>query len=322
MERGQWDFIASNEVYRESKKAWGVECLSSTYFWFDPLIDPPHGIDLLSAMRTTLNELKTNVQGSLDRHFVYFLASREKIRFSTKKQPHYSLFGKLIVYIEVGRKRLEKKLILSAGNDRTHVECCERFITYHYSADHKVSYSVYDYLDLCRIQTGISSEVHYVGYTSNPSSRALDRNHRGFSDMVYRTSRTDEDYDYFIFYNLFKVSVKAIHPSNAIHFLVSNAMIDEVDIATEGKLLEKVLIKYFGTKVQELNIENEERELNNTLEKLATNKNIQSVTFDIEIEGESELFRFYSRCIEPNMKHTFSCQIGSSGAEIISSIPF
>ena len=94
-------------------------------------------------------------------------------------------------------------------------------------------------------------------------------------------------------------------------------MIDEVNVRDEALILEKALIKYFGTKLQELNKKNESSQLKNQLEALIAHHRINSITFDLSMEEPRELFRFFSRRIAPTDRHHFTCQIGEFGAEIV-----
>jgi hypothetical protein len=324
LSRGFLNFIRDNPVYAESNKNWYVELLSCTYTWFDAVIDPFEGFDVASMTRQYLKELREEVQNNLDKHFVYYLASRIKVRFNTKKKPRYGYLNKkLTFYIEIGRRRIQKKCTIELRDQETReviqpkVVITDRYITIYNEVGGKSTISIYDFLNFFEIETGVNSEVQYVGYTKNPAERPLNRDHRGFGDMLHWTSRGDEDYDYFIFYNLFKVLSIGINPGAMFNFIVPNAMMDEVTVEDEGLILEKALIKYFDPKPQDLNKARETSELNNRLELLAKHHRIQSITFDLSMALPNELFRFYSRKIEPTDRHNFTCLVNQSGAQIV-----
>lgn len=325
MLRGYFDFMKDQAIYAESEKDWHVELLNSTYVWYDMIIDPLEGFDVAGDMRKYLRGIKEGLKSTLGKHFVYFLASRVRVRFCTDRKPRYQLLsGKLEFYIEIGRSRIRKKCTadvwISKSGERAHpeVEITDRYLTIHNGYGGRASMSIYEILDRCEIDTGISSEVQYVGYTENPEERPLNRKHRGFGDMLHWTTREDEAYDYFVFYNLFKVTSVAIQPGAVLNFMLSNSMIDEVPADIEGRILEKVLIKYFDAKSQESNKKRESSELNNQLEEFAAKYRINSITFDIEMGRPCELFRFFSRSVAPAHRHHFTCQIGKAGAEIVS----
>lgn len=323
MSRGVFSFITGQTIYTDQDKDWYVELIQSTWFWFDLIIDPPEGVNAVVAVREYLQALNDAVKSELDKRFVYFLAARPKIRFSTKRKPRYSIFSKkLILYVEIGRERTIRRCVvrlsdLDGAPVNPRVEVTDRFITLQGSDRHKVRYSIYDFFSICGIRSGINTEVHYVGYTSNPAGRPIDRDHRGFGDMLHWTSRDDQTYDYFVFYNLFKVTSLTKDKASPIHFVVSNAMIDEVQVNEEGLILEKVLIKYFNTKAQELNHKNESAALDKSLDKLIRNHKIHSITFDMEVDEMSDLFRFFSRSVNPSDRHHFTCRLGQYGAEIV-----
>lgn len=324
MSRGLFDVVGTLPAYADAKKDWHVELSNCTYVWFDTIIDPVPGFDIAAMMRDYLKGLREDVQHSLDKHFVYYLASRVRVRFCTRKKPRYSLLGgKLVFHIEIGRRRTLRRCVVTLHDLETRqairpkVDLSDRYITLHNGNGGKTTLSIYDFLSLCGIETGIDSEVHYVGYTRNPADRPLDRAHRGFGDMLHWTSRDDEAYDYFIFYNLFKVLSLSADPRARLNFVVSNAMTDEVKVADEGQILEKVLIRYFDTRPQRLNQAHEASELNHRLERLAERHQIQSITFDLSMQQPGELFRFYSRRVAPADRHHFTCRLGTAGAEIV-----
>jgi hypothetical protein len=322
--RGYFDFLKNQPAYTQAEKDWYVELQQSTYVWYDAIIDPPEGFDMAAETRRYLRELRKTVKNTLDKHFVYFLASRLRVRFCIAKPPRYQFIGgKLEFHIEVGRARKRRKCTVSILNDdgtkriRPKVDITDRYLTIHHDTGGKLSMSIHEVLERCDDAIGISSEIQYVGYTDNPEERPLNREHRGFGDMLHWTANTGEDYDYFIYYNLFKVTSIALDQDSPLNFMVANSMSDEVPVGEEGRILEKVLIKYFSPKPQELNKQRESAELNNQLVSTTANLRINSITFDIEMRQPCELFRFYSRAVAPADRHHFTCQIGSSGAEIV-----
>lgn len=326
MSRGIFDFIRNHPVYTDAEKRWHIELDQSTYFWYDLLVHPPEGFDTKQHISNFLKRLKKTVETQLDKRFIYFLASRTKLRFCTSRKPRYSLFGRdLVLYVEVGasRKRLRTTTTMrdhASGKRITPpVEVSDRFITFHHPPGHKVSYSIYDYFDMVGIEFGIDTEIHYVGYTKNPDDRPLNRAHRGLADMLYKVSNAE--HDFFIFYNLFKVLAIAGEESSAFNFIVANSMIDEVRVDEEGRIIEKVLIKYFSTEIQELNKSNEVGELENTLAQLASKNKIGSISFDMQVDHPSEMYRFYSRTVGAADRHIFTCRIGDNGAEIVPGPP-
>lgn len=317
-----FDFIQRDPTYIGSDKDWYVELSQSTYFWYDLLIHPPEGFDTKQQISDYLKQLQAIVESQLDKRFIYFLAARKKLRFCVSKKPRYSFFGNdLVFYVEMGREKIQRKVTTKIFDAQTQrpikppVEVSDRFITFHYTSNHKVSMSIHDFLQHTGIEVGINTEVHYIGYTKNPSERPINGAHRGLSDMLYRVS--NEEHDFFIFYNLFKVSSIGMSPTAPIKFCVANSMVDEIKVDEEGRIIEKSLIKYFGTETQELNKKKEESELENSLERLAAKNNINSVALHIEMNEPSELHRFFSRSVKPSDKHVFTCRIGNNGVEIV-----
>lgn len=321
MSRGFFDFLQHEQAYSESEKDWYIELIQSTYFWYDLIINEPQGFDTKKQITEYLKKLQLHVSDQLDKRFIYFLAARKKVRFAPEKKPKYTIIGnKLVVYIRIGnKKRLQKivREILDIETKKTitpPITICDRLITFHYTPDKKITMSIYDFLSIGNLDLGMSTEIHYVGYTQNPSKRPINRVHRGFADMLYRTP-TDE-YDFFVYYNLFKVTSLGLNKHANMGFFFSNAMIDEVNADAEGKIIETALIKYFDTKPQEFNKTNETAELENNLEKLIKQNKINSISIHLEMERHQEMFRFCSRTIEPADFHSFTIRLGEQGIEL------
>ncbi len=333
MTRGMFEFLRHEPSYTDSNKDWYVELIQSTCFWYDLLLRPPNGSDTKQHITDYLKQLQAIVESQLEKRFIYFLAARKKIRFCETKKPRYSFFGNdLVFYVEIGRERLRRKVttrmvdVLTGQPIKPAVDVSDRFITFQFAPNHATSMSIHDFLQYSGVEIGIDTEVHYVGYTKNPSKRPIDGAHTGLSRMLHRVS--NEEYDFFVFFNLFKVTSVAASSTAGMKFCIANSMIDEIKVDEEGRIIEKALIKYFNSEIQEINRENENAELGNSLERLAAKNNIKSVTIHIEMEEPSETHRFFSRTVNPSDKHVFTCRIEDGGVEICegsnfsSSVPY
>ncbi|UWF50135.1 hypothetical protein NYP20_04000 [Pseudomonas sp. N3-W] len=254
--RGLFSFIKDSPAYKNSEKNWHVELASYTVFWFDLLINSPQGIDFQKVAADYLRIYRDAVKKDNDKRFVYFIVARQKVRFSARKTPRYSLTKReLIIYFEIGKKRKIRKIRFPAvpsmiGPRLPIIVDDGRFISI-WGSDQcqPVRVSVHDFLMEGNINLGIDTEVLYVGSTDDPASRPLKRDHRGYSDSLYGTP-TDEK-DIFVYYNLLKTTSVTKTSPYLLSFAVSNSVIDEVQKMEEGMLLEHGLIHYFGTKSQE-----------------------------------------------------------------------
>lgn len=313
MSRGYFNFISDHHAYQELNKNWHIELLTSTFFWFDLIVDPSFGVDFQKAASDHMKEVQKKVEESTDKRFVYFLATRERVRFSTKRKPRYSIFmNKIYIYVEVGVKRKTRRLEFFIPKNSYKPELPEisedgRFITIPSGNRKSTSIPIHQFLVDKEIELGINTEIQYIGSTDDPADRPLKRKHRGYSDVVYFSS--PDKFDIFVYYNLFKVTSITTENDSPISFAVSNALIDDVRKREEGEIVEHCLINYFETKAQELNRENELAGLKNYLSKLWLNKKIQKITFDIEMENHSEFFRFFSRKVDATDRHHFSCAL-------------
>lgn len=312
--RGYFDFVGHNDIYQSLEKNWHVELATSTFFWFDLVVNPPEGMNYQRIASDYLKELRAEVEKSTDKRFVYFISSRKRVRFSAVHQPRYSLLkNKLFVYVEIGRERLLRRLTLTWPKDVERpqlpaVSADGRFLLVGTEHDSKpLGVSIHEFLLNHGFQLGIATEVHYVGSTDDPATRPLNRIHRGYGDVVYSVS--PDDNDIFVFYNIFKVLSIAVGANSPINFVVGNSIIDEVKKKEEGEVLEHCLINYFGAKSQEANKKAEYTRLKNGLSGLWARHKIRNIAFHIEMNEPGEIFRFFSRKVAATEKHNFSCSI-------------
>lgn len=226
-----------------------------------------------------------------------------------------------MLYLEIGQARKKQKISIPIRDARTkrqikpRVSVTEKYIQI-YSSDHEsITFPVHDFLNTFDIPIGETSEVHYVGYTSQPSVRPLDGEHRGLNRVLYHN--TDGDRDFFLVYNLFKVMVRATTKTNNIEFMVANSMTNEVEAEAEGKILEKALIAYFDSPLQDANRKSEDGELRNSLAKLFRENHLGSIRFQLEMEYPNEYFCFHSESIKAADCHSFICALGASGEVVI-----
>lgn len=322
MPRGLFDFLKNDVSYVEATKNWHVELTYSMCFWYELIINPLNEFNTKEFIISYLKQQQKHSECELEKRFIYFLASRVKTRFCTSKKPRYSICSKkLVFYIEIGSKKEKKRLttyILDAETGciiNPRVEISDRFITFHYTANHKKSLNIYDFLQLAGIEIGINTEVHYVGYTKSPSTRPISGSHRGLSDMLYRVP--NEEHDFFIFYNQFKALSIGENKKSFIKFCIANSMINEIRADEEASIIEKALIKYFKTKTQHINMQNENSKLKNDLQHLSKKHKIESISINIEIENKTEMYKFFSRSVKPSHKHSFTCLIKNEALEII-----
>lgn len=129
-----------------------------------------------------------------EKRFVYFLGSRKKVRFLTKRKPRYNPFTKNIVFtLLIGKEERKfrvkyffRKLTQDGEIKITpSVRVTERFLYIEHEDGNSLVISVHDFVKGNYIDLGIHTEVHYVGYTRHPHRRPVDFIHRGLSKMLY-----------------------------------------------------------------------------------------------------------------------------------------
>ena len=322
MDRGMFGSLLDNELYTKSEKEWIVELQNVDMFWYELLMQPNNEVNTKQYIKYWLEDRKNQVNQCLEKRFIYFICSRKKVRFCKNKKTRYGLFDKnLHLYIEVGKDRARKKIVVPVfsldGKNKVQpkVELDEKYITFFYSDKIKLVMPVHDFLLNTGLDLGISTEVHYVGYTKNPEKRPTNGQHAGLNDVLYRVSGDD---DILIYFNIFKVISNAFNDEYNSNFIIANAMLDEIKSNDEGQIIEKCFINYFDAENQFRNKRAEKAELKNRLRKLAKDNGINSIQIFYELESPNEYFTFYSSKIKPKLKHEFTVKLNGNNLEVVS----
>lgn len=323
MIRGLFNNFLSIPEYQDAKKAWHVTLERSEFFWYELVVNPPEAHDTKQLIANYLKKLRSDVEATLEKRFIYFYISRKKVRFDTTRPTKYSLFGfgnnlEINIIIE-GKKR--QRICLPVPR----VEINGKFIKLNVSTDDRFMYlqgptfsktlSIHDFLRLNQISLGITSEVLYVGITKDPAKRTLNREHRGYADAIY-FSPTSEN-DIFLTVNTFKVMSDTTMGSGFLRVVSANSMSDEIPADDEGAVIENALIHYFDTRAQQTDKKNSLPKSKNLLDLTLGAKKIKSVSIHMELENPSEYDALGSRCITPNTSHSFSWELLDGKPELV-----
>jgi hypothetical protein len=309
MTRGFLGSIAQSPAYTEAEKDWCITLKQSSCYWYDLIVNPPDFADTKNGIGAALDNLREEVERTLEKRFIYFFASRPKVRFDATRQPRYEFFSKmLVVHLLVGRQKrrviLKKRLLDSHGNlVCPHVEVSERYIRIINDRNLLETYSVHDFLQVAEFAIGEPTVVHYVGITKDPGDRPLSRKHRGIADTLYNVS--NEANDFFVYINLFKVTAHARNAKHNMTFIAANAFTDEIKTDAEGAIVEGALIAYFECASQQVNRSRERASFQGRLDEVAKANRIRSVAVHLEVEQPSEYFAFGSNAVAAAPSHSF-----------------
>ncbi len=307
--RGLLDSIAQSPVYTDAEKDWYITLQQSTCYWYELIVNPPDFLDTKSGISAELDLLRSEVEQTLEKRFIYFFASRRKVRFDVSRPPRYERFsGKLVLHLLVGKRKrrvvLKRRLLGPDGSPiRPRVELSERFIRIFLKEDASQTWSIHDFLQYVDFGLGEPTTVHYVGITKDPGDRPLSRKHRGIADTLYNVS--NEENDFFVYINLFKVVAHAGNAGQDFVFVAANAMTGEIQTEEEGAIVEGALIAYFECDSQQLNRTRERSSFRGRLDRIALGNRIRSVAVHLEAEPWSEYFCFGSAVVPASPNHTF-----------------
>ncbi len=324
MSRGMYSLISDNEAYIEAEKKWIVELQRYHRYWYDLVVNPDEVAEYFDTRKLIvdyLKKVKIAVEENLEKRFVYFICSRTKVRFNTKKKPFFNPITKeLTIHILVGKTESKRRIHYRFFDrklgkfSKPKIDLTEKYITITDSNGDLTTASIHDFLESADINLGISSNIEYVGYTENPHTRPTNGSHTGLSDILYKVS--NEDCDTLIYFNVFKVITEAFHKGSMLNMLVPNSMTDEIGAELEGKIIEKCFIFYFDAINQSRNKNKELTELKNSLSQIAHVNKIKSIAFYYEFEEVNDYAVFSSSIVKPDFCHRFSVSLENGNVKI------
>jgi hypothetical protein len=322
--RGFFSSLSSNQLYQQSEKEWIVELDFCYKYWYDLAAKPTEmfeGADTKKYITNYLKELKNEVNNSLEKRFVYFICSRERVRFNIYKKPSYNPFtGNKKIHILVGENKYKKSIKCKFIDKETgrhynpDLILREKYITIKSSDDEALTMSIHDFLEYSKVNLKINSQVEYVGLTKNPDKRPTNGAHTGLNDVLY--SVLEGKKDTFVYFNVFKVYSRTDNPIYNMSFMLANAMIDEINVDLEGSILEKCFILYFDSDNQFRNKDKECKELRKNLIKLSEENKINSLSIYYTFPDKNEYGIFASSKVLPSHEHSFIIKNNGDDIEI------
>lgn len=323
MNRGYFSSIAETDGYKNAEKEWIVNLQGYHKYWYDLVVNPGDVAEYFDTRKLIVEYLKgvkKEVEDHLEKRFIYFICSRERVRFDTRKKPSYGVFSKkLTLHLLLGNnERRSIKCEIPGGVGRRFfkplISLTEKYITMTDAKGNKLTLSVHDFLDGVDVSLNIDSRVEYVGNTKNPHTRPTNGAHTGLSDVLHGLG--DEHRDVLIYFNIFKVMTRAVSADSMLAFVVANAMTDEIDVDLEADILEKSFIFYFDSARQSRNKEKEFLELKNNLLKVSSENKISKIFVDYGDGNSNDYGVFSSTKVAPHKCHSFTVRCNHGSVEI------
>jgi len=79
--------------------------MQSVPIWYDLVVNEPKEYPTKKMVRDSLKSFRAHSDAGVARRFIYFIATRPRIRFAVQKKPRISICKKkVILYVVIGRK--------------------------------------------------------------------------------------------------------------------------------------------------------------------------------------------------------------------------
>jgi hypothetical protein len=301
---------------------WFVSLKKSKPYWFDLFVNPleHESVNTRDAIATDLAEKEEIDRNSEHSRFVYFFASRPRVRVDTTVPFEFDKSsGSLKFQILQGRERIPFQIesqiqIMRDAQEIAYLTCTDRSIRIHISSETSQTVSIHDFLRSIKQPLGHPTEILYVGSTAAQAKRFLKREHRGVSDSIYHQG--SESYDFFFYSNLFEVHEILYYEAARTRVVSRKVSLDLKDCKEECSVVENGLIGYFGCKSQDLNRKRESGELRNRMIGLNKKRGISKVAYHVEVDPAPSYFSFFSATAQAKGNHTFLYELNGNKLSI------
>jgi len=313
MQRGYLDFLNENNLYKGSIKDWRINLIQTNCFCYDFVVNE-HALCGASQTKKRLKEIKDHVLNQMEKRFVYYIATRKRVRFSMSNRPILT-GNRVSICVEIGKEKELRKLdIFVPEGSCIKVTSDPRVISFTGPSGNTTSHEIHSFLQSIDANLGIASEIQYVGMTKDPTRRPMFDGHIPLSRIAYEVDREEDDI--LVFFNVFKVMASAQNHRLNAEINIPNSATNEVSAEDEGRIIEKALIFYFMPKYNIGNSANEIGELKNKLITLSQENNFKRIDFSLEVDGSSEYFAYSSPSVPIRANHSFSCEISDIEVEL------
>lgn len=156
---------------------WDASVAESRFYWYDLLINDPLVPDFRDPIGRYQRRMQFALDATMEKRLLFFVVSRPKLRFDTKKGTSWGFFGlKLTVPLLAGidnRKEsitLELEVPFEATFKKPIVTLHDKYITLNWGALTEC-FSAHDLLQRFPNDLKYESTVQYVGITRDPQAR-------------------------------------------------------------------------------------------------------------------------------------------------------
>jgi len=290
---------------------WFISLSETKIYWFDLVVEPleHESINTRDAIASDLKAKEIIDRKSKASRFVYFFASRPRVRIDTSIPLEFDLKSRVLTFrVLLGRESkpiwLKPKMEIDEGIiESVYLTSTDRSIRIYSNSETSRTVSIHDFLAHTNLSLGKSTEILYVGSTADQASRFLKRQHRGVTDSIYQ--KGSESHDFFFYSNVFTVHESLNYHSASARLISQVVSLNFQDCKEECEVVENGLIRYFGCKSQKLNEKPEVGKLRNAFINLHEKRGISKLAYHIEVEPEPNYFNFFSVNAKPKSNHTF-----------------
>jgi hypothetical protein len=286
---------------------WDASVAESRFYWYDLLVNDPLVPDFRDPIGRYQRRMQFALDATMEKHLLFFVVSRPKLRFDTKKGTSWGFFGlKLTVPLLAGvdnRKEsitLELEVPFEATFKKPIVTLHDKYITLNWGALTEC-FSAHDLLQKFPNELKYESTVQFVGITRDPQARLA----KGRLPAVNRiVEENDGTLDTFLLVKRMDVKVETA---------VAEPM-GEASTRSHIEVMEAALIRYFeGEKLAHHGtIENNNRR--DHLAQLVDTYQLQNLTVDLGFKEADSFDDLKSANAPLSRRHLIEFTFGPGGA--------
>ena len=286
---------------------WEASVAESRFYWYDLLVNDPLVPDFRDPIGRYQRRMQFALDATMEKYLLFFVISRPKLRFDTKKGASWGFFGlKLTVPLLAGidnRKEsitLELEVPFEATFKKPIVTLHDKYITLNWGALTEC-YSAHDLLQKFPNELKYESTVQYIGITRDPQGRLAKGRYPAVNRIV---EENDGTLDTFLLVKRMDVKVETEIAD----------LLGEASTRSHVEVMEAALIRYFeGEKpAHHGTIENNNRR--DRVAQLVETYQLLSLTVDLGFEEADSFHDLKSAIVPVSRRHLVEFTFGPGGA--------
>ena len=286
---------------------WDVTVSDTAFYWYDLALDLPPIEDFRDPVGRYMRRMQFSLDATMEKPLMYFLVSRPRVRFDTKRPPSWGFFSshKLTVPLLLGAEQKRASIVvdIKVPDDATlkkpTIQQTEHFLVLNWGGAID-TYSVHDLLQQHPAELPADTLVHYVARTRDPAARIAKGRMIAVNHICETNGRERDNF-------LLVLKLDIVRRGGPI--VATDEAAQELLVKEQQEVLEALLFGYFERQPADARAERERTARKLRLRELQQTFHLNRLTIDLAFPKPDSFHNLYTQHVPVVPRHYFECQL-------------